>query len=352
MIRKVTIFSLFMVLLMGSYSSAIDLKGFGEKLKKLNENPPIQEPTKEEPKKQPTVHETGTDKVTQEEEPEVPADKLEDYKTAGEYNTALDMKRPDEKIEPFGSLTWEDGIFDVVVKINNMKDLDNIEIRAGHADGVNIKGVTDKNRLSQKLTNVLENREPLLLKPNDPRVRSYGNLLEFIGKNGDKKKFIAATYEIKAFPIIIKTIPFTLIARFEYSPGLAIYSPEKVLTESKGFYTFPLILTEVLLEAESPSLPDKYQEIHDILHLKYDKYDTPYANKYGYTFNLKNQLDEGNVLDKYGNRFEVSWGTYRYNMSYSAGNDYKRILNEKYIQHLSDLESQKTKMKKDAGSEL
>lgn len=322
MIKKATILFSFMFLLLalGNYSSAIDLKGFGEKLKKLGEGAQTQEPAKEESKEEPSVQETGTDEIT--ETPPYETDENETMETTAPKST--------EMIKPFGGIEWEDDFATVVKKISGFEGIEKVELQFNYDEPINIKGITDKDALAAKLSKALERSNTC----ND----------EYVGINGEKRKMSFKRYSITAFPIIIGGSPFELTVAFEGVSGLELKNRDGVLAEKRMNCTFPLVLESVNLQSNSPAIKDSCEKIMPMLADKYNDKTLPENCKTGRGWSFS---------DDYGHTFNgrVSYSDLVFFMSYSGGT-YIEELNEAYRKHLVELELKKTKGKKDMGSGL
>lgn len=259
----------------------------------------------------------------------------------------------EDSIKPFGGIEWEDGLLDVLAKLNKFDGIEKVNIMKAGEEGVDIKGIIDSKKIAPKLTDVIRQWNEIYLNPNDHRVKSAPNIMTYLDLKGREKKFIAGGLEIEAYPILIKNVPFKIKIGFTNAVGLAIHSPDKILTESKGIYTFPLIVKDVYLYSSSPTLADNYKEINNVLKSKYKKFDT-FTNDAGKEMDLEDfNIDRrGDGAVKYkGIRLDVNAGESEYTILYTGG-EFEKKLAEIYRKHLSTLESQKTKGKKDSASGL
>lgn len=252
----------------------------------------------------------------------------------------------EKTIKPFGKLEWTDCFNDTVLKLNSIEGIEKIELDNGN-DLINIKGITDKEVLSQKLGELIEKRNPFLMNPE--KANGSGLIESYTGKDNKEKKYVLMGYLLKASPIIICGTPFNLSVRFDLIPGVAIKLPDCALTEKKMSYSFPLVIKEVTLTSDSPNLKEKYKEIAKILHDKYIGIKSE--------FNTLEELTEaelsrgGMIYDNNKNSVNISLNETGCNIVYENVKNIEE-LNELYNKHLANIENNKNKGKKDMGADL
>ena len=54
----------------------------------------------------------------------------------------------EDSIKPFGGIEWEDGLLDVLAKLNKIDGIEKVKIMKAGEDGVDIKGVIDPKKIS------------------------------------------------------------------------------------------------------------------------------------------------------------------------------------------------------------
>lgn len=248
----------------------------------------------------------------------------------------------EDAIKPFGGIEWEDGLLDVLAKLNKFDGIEEIKIMKKGEKGVDIKGAIDPKGIAVKMTDVVSQWNKIYMNtPNDHRIKSSPQIVTYVDSNGKEVKCFNVYFTIKTNPILIKNVPFKMEIEFSNAVGLIIHSPDKVITESKGIYTFPLIIKTVTLSSSSPALADHYQEINDTLKSKYK------------TFNKDFDIDRFKEDSIYNNGVSLNVVAKKsvYSISYTSENFAKK-LKETYREHLSTLESEKMKGKKDSSSGL
>ncbi|MDA3898257.1 MAG: hypothetical protein PF482_19145 [Desulfobacteraceae bacterium] len=244
-------------------------------------------------------------------------------------------------ITPFGSLSWEDGFFDTVTKLNKMQSIEKIEL-VTKEERENLKGI-NKDDLNKLFSGLLENKfGNILKKKDDYRLKMIFDTYK--DKNGvDQKYTERIKLTIEAYPILIASTPFKISLIFTSAKGLSVHQPDKVIIEKKWNTAFPLVLTRVVLLSTSPSIADNFKKINALIEKKYGKYSVV-----GLSFGKGLR---GQVYDNTGSMFAVESGLSKYLFSYYS-EAYIKKLNEIYRQHLGNLESNKIKGKKDMGSDL
>ena len=253
-------------------------------------------------------------------------------------------------ITPFGSLSWEDGLFDTVTKLNQMKGIERIDLLLeGNERIASLKGVT-KNKLNEVITAVLTKKYGFVLKrKNDPRAKMAFEYYK--DKNGLDQRFpTRSLITIEAYPIMITDRLFTMTLGFTQVKGLSIHRPNKVMIEEKWKIAFPLILTSVKLKSKSPT---NYKKLDAILEKKYRPYDkrsdSMHINEHD---RLQGCVWDGiNGSQSPASQFCVESDIEKYSIVYRS-DVYKAVLLKIYLQHLGDLEKKKTINKKDMSSDL
>lgn len=267
-----------------------------------------------------------------------------------------------KKIKPFGGIEWDDDLATVVGKINGFEGIDKVELALGDETTLAIKGITEKNALSQQLGKLLEKLNPSLMDPKSHRADYLKG--EYVGPAGEKRAVILKELTIKASTVIIANVPFELEAYFELAPGLELKQPNNVLVENSMKYYFPVVLTGVKLYSNSIVLKDNCAEIIRIIFKKYaDMYsDTSYSSidplrcsNDSVRISDRSEEEQSTSYLKIGSdregRFGGSSSDY-FSMTYFGNFRYIDELGETQRKHLVDIESKKFKGKKDMGSDL
>lgn len=245
-------------------------------------------------------------------------------------------------ITPFGSLSWEDGFFDTVTKLNKMQSIEKIEL-VTKEEKENLKGI-NKDDLNKLFSGLLENKfGNILKKKDDYRLKMIFDTYK--DKSGvDQKYTERIKLTIEAYPILIASTPFKISLIFTSAKGLSVHQPDKVIIEKKWNTAFPLVLTRVVLLSTSPSIADNYKKINALIKKKYGKNFKTGLLSFG-------KRSRGQVYDNTGSMFAVESDSSKYLFSYYS-ESYIKELNEIYRRHLGNLESNKIKGKQDMGSDL
>jgi hypothetical protein len=260
-----------------------------------------------------------------------------------------------ELIQPFGDLTWEDGISDVLMKINNINGIETMNLIIDPPDQISVKGITTKNRLEKQLNLVCNATEPgttfykvPLLSDNQLSLENYKEL--------GKKILRSAPFIIEAFPIMVANMPFKIYISFDNSVGLMIRSPEKAImlnSPKHGKYYIPLVITQVALTSELLVSGRDLGANKDFVNLK-----GIVKEKYANSLSKKEYRDDKDsfklqVKDKKGTAFKMLASIYskKCNIIYQSM-VYKKRLREIYNNYLSELRKDKHKGKKDMSSGL
>ena len=135
----------------------------------------------------------------------------------------------DEKIKPF-KFEWNDDFFGVLEKLKKFDGLKEISIK-------NI-GV-DVYKLDRAGMEMVYFQNLFGSQPGTSEFKEMSNRLiveNFKDKDGNPAKYIKKGFDIKAFPVIIKGIPFELTVVLDIEPGHLVTSPENVIvTDTERF---------------------------------------------------------------------------------------------------------------------
>lgn len=178
-------------------------------------------------------------------------------------------------ITPFGGIAWSDTPLQVLEKMRKIEGVTNIYILVNESNSheINLLGVHDPKSLVTALR--------------DARGLSV-DVATYIDPTGRQRKYPDPTSWLEpafvASPITIAGMSFNLQVQFAVSAGLALKSPQNVLTDSESGYDLPLVVDTVGLSAayRAPyphndpgisSLPPKFKKLCDILVAKYSRFD-------------------------------------------------------------------------------
>ena len=239
------------------------------------------------------------------------------------------------RIEPFGGFSWQDGLADVIQKINQMPGIHSIALEIpGYANATSLTFPADVNKLGEIMGKLLSKVESRMQA--DEGLRDIMVMNYFDGK-GVKRSYIQCQSILTAGPILIAGVPFKFSARFTTVPGVSVVSPTKSVSALS--YEFPLILAETSLFSDSPGLQDHVSEIDDLLATKYAVYEFN-IDKSKPTDSLRHRAVgwlEGR--DEQKGYIEISKTRERYEIRYRSEFETER-LNEIYRKHVASLESQ------------
>ena len=243
----------------------------------------------------------------------------------------------DQEIQPFSSLRWDDGLVDVVTKLNKFSGLKTLEWFGDAGETKSVLNVIDVEELSV-LASALYHRPNEEFKDHDGKT-----VLSPVSKWD-------ATF-IEAAEISIAGIPFSLKAALELEPGFAIAYTNKVISfkTNQGVAKLPAVLTSVELSSKSPVIPEKLNDLVDTAKTKYPKGEMTERTRAGL------RTGAFKAADKIGHTFKLTWmagaGAAEAKISYEypgASIEWAEL----YRKHLAALEENGNKGKKDSKSEL
>lgn len=262
---------------------------------------------------------------------------------------AEEQSKENIQIEPFGGLKWNDGFQDVVNKVAQIEGLEtfNLCVRdmIDKSNCTSIKGNHDNLALAGKLGEALEKANSSLFDKERTNILTDNHHdlhFRYLGAGGQTKKASFGPYYIKASPVMISGVPFTLAIKFYAHPGVDCELPASVLMEKKGGFSFPLYLVEVLLQSSSPNLSSGKEAIMNSLNAKYGKLVLLEGKFYP---------DGGTVEDKQGRRLEISMSDGKCGIVYENGESYYAELEAKYQKHLASIEQERMKGKPSLGAD-
>jgi hypothetical protein len=244
----------------------------------------------------------------------------------------------DQEIQPFSSLRWDDGLVDVVTKLNKLPALKTLTWQVG--------GVSPR----KSVLNVIKAEE----------LADFASILydrsmtaEFTDQDGKKALLPGARWRsmIVAQEVNIAGIPFELSANLELEPGFAVTYPGKTLKFSiqKGAVVLPAVLTDVELTSKSKVIVDNLDELIAAAKAKYPK---------GATSDVKQERSRRGTFtctDRLGHQFTLTWSVGA--MGASARISYEHTSAdakwaELYRKHLASLEEKRIEVNRDLKSEL
>ena len=253
-----------------------------------------------------------------------------------------------QNIEPFGGLSWTNGLWTAVNKVAKIEGVEQLNVNMMFDGGsMDAKGISSQTEFTEKVNKlVLANfaKKTDLPFGNAPGKLSKQNT-PFTDK--DNKKWDYNEYvgvRVICSPIVIKQVPFKMTLEFSYAPGQVIANPDDVVFLKDLGLAFPLILTKVELESDSPTLSNKKTEIINLLIAKYGSLNSSFAD--GLT-----TMGGSSVSDQQDRKLGVSIQDGFCQITYSS-NFEKMALDKKYTDHLSEAEKSKIGNKPDASSGL
>jgi hypothetical protein len=229
------------------------------------------------------------------------------------------------EIQPFGSLRWDDGLLDVVTKLNQLPELQSL---IWHADGFSSDNSPSVLHLS-KSEELSRIAPPAYGFNSDPFIDFDGSPAKAPGNPKDAK--------IIASPVNIAGIPFVLTANLTQSFGFTVTNPTKVITFATqiGDLKLPVVLSHVTLQSVSPSIPENLDELLATVKAKYPS---------GVVHEEKEEHSRTggfSVKDESSGEFKIQWEIFpeksEVTIDYYSGNAYFKW-EDLYRKHLSALE--------------
>lgn len=183
------------------------------------------------------------------------------------------------KIEPYGGLSWDDGLFQVIQKLKKMDGITHITwvTHAGGIPPVDLASITTPEELSA----AFEKR----ISEYTSTYKSDVPLYDYKDAAGNDKKYVpdpvqnsnpntlmwdnVMSMEISAEPIILASHPFKLTISFETYPGFAVQHPDRVVQLPTFDAIIPFAITNVLLSSDTNLSDDARNAIAAKLVAKY-----------------------------------------------------------------------------------
>ena len=250
-------------------------------------------------------------------------------------------------IAPFGGITWEDGLKDVVEKLLKIEGLEklNLEFTENH-DIISLKSIKIAD-LQKKVAEGLVKRNEIYANPKDGRLspsyyieEGFSNILmKYKDKAYKDVIYYPHSMFIEASPIMINKVPFTLRIDFENMPTLGLDKPNKVFKDKLSI-SYPLLPVQVLLESSSKTLIQEHQkEISEALNKKYG-ISIPKVGSVGES--IAGTQETSLWISSYDDYYKIKYLSKFYKMPYI----------DMYRKHLDDFEINKNKDKKDLKDRL
>jgi len=238
------------------------------------------------------------------------------------------------RIRPFGEFTWQDGLIDVIQKINGIAGIESIAVSCQGGRLMDVPIPVDLTKVGDIVFVSFRGCQP----GSDKEPISRFPVESYLAKDGATRTYVCRRIEVVAEPIVIAGIPFKMSIRFAPALGLAVACPTKVLSAPP--YDFPMIIERVEIISDSPGLKDHLQDINDIVTAKYG------ALKRG-----PNGCPIVEREDDLGSSVLVVACPGRYTITYTGTYEAER-LEELYRKHIADIESQRIRKAPDMGAGL
>jgi beta-lactamase regulating signal transducer with metallopeptidase domain len=190
-----------------------------------------------------------------------------------------------KEIEPYGGISWNDGVFQVIQKIKKIEGITNITWvdTSGnvHPNPIDLTAITTPEELNAAFEKMILQH---LSGYRQPPSSQYSNnnldmpLYTYKDASGNDKKYVSDSglignpigNSLTAGPIILAGHPFTLCVAFKSYPGFAVQFPDQVikLPNYQGAVG-PLAITSVKLVTDTNLSDDARNTIIDKLIAKY-----------------------------------------------------------------------------------
>lgn len=183
-------------------------------------------------------------------------------------NTAP-TKPPLKEIEPYGGISWNDGVFQVIQKIKKIEGITTITWVSQHSaliNSIDLTTITTPEELSAAIEKTLSESFSKISYNRDA-------FSPYKDASGNDKKYISYTDpigdELTAGPIILAGHPFSLEVHFKTYPAFAIQYPDQVINLPKEGAVAPLAITSVVLKTDTNLSDEALNAIAEKLIAKY-----------------------------------------------------------------------------------
>lgn len=214
------------------------------------------------------------------------------------------------EIKPFGPFQWGSGLLETIRAAESIGDGKPTIQLSGPAQPVYATGA-DRERLPKLLEEMLQRTIPRLY--SDARTHEGMTATVSVGY-GDMT--VLASHQdlaVTVKDVSILGVLFRVKATLMTSLGFAIEHPERVYKDATGRYSFPMMLVSVGLASESPALPDKVDEINELLLGNYEEYSS------NGSLDIWNGTLSGFVRDSDNNGFRAECNSESCYINYATG---------------------------------
>lgn len=261
-------------------------------------------------------------------------------------------------INPFGSLQWDDGVIDVINKLNAMSGVTEIYFiydgGRNFTQSVNLKNVP-KEKLAGTINSYLLKAtaaETIYKKQNNGTIKVIPTKIDsdkFVDTTGKTKQYYHFQAHIKAKTVFIENTPFEINIGFSANKGMIVSKPSNVIKDSTGYF-YPLYMTSVSLGSTSPLINNTWRQIEQICKNKFSAIaDT--QSEASMVEDPQSNKSEWEVKDKKGNYFTFGFDG-DCGLSYELSGSYSDYLDNLYNQHLINIETQKYKSVPNSNSQI
>jgi hypothetical protein len=230
-------------------------------------------------------------------------------KTLADDHSSADSTK--DYITPFGGIDWTNTPLQVLAKLSKIEGVTNVHLNIqGKTTKVSLLGIQD----SKSLVAALKEAGWF------PATKTT-----YLNAEGKERKYPAGIFgvvdgemvgtvdgEFIASPITVAEMSFTLKVQFGIEPGLALETPQNVLTDPENGIDLPIVIVRVELStryaSDDPginSVPAKFDKLSDTLIAKYSHFD-----KNGEPDKLFHNLKEtgmAQATDKNGTVVTATW---------------------------------------------
>lgn len=250
-----------------------------------------------------------------------------------------------ELVQPFGNISWEDGLYDVVQKINKLDGVESAEMFYSKSQSVSVLGIKSKDELDVALNSLLAKHvRPRIKRPvehadkNNIRMR----LNKYVKNDLDNKsEYIASNMSIIVKPIVISGVPFTYIINLRPSEWLYHAFPNNLMVESKTKIDFPMVIESAQIVTVSDTYEKRINELLDAVLSKLGKVSGKSYSKDSLSFG------SASATDVNGNIMSFRDQEYRFDINYNRPKFWWRKYSEPYDLFKSELVRQSNANKKD-----
>jgi len=268
---------------------------------------------------------------------------------ATEKGTKPSSNTKSQAIQLFGKLDWNDGVADVIKKLNGIDGIQNLVMPYHSTDSYT--GITTDKDFSDIITKDLAKAHAYDAGDNGDKYYLESSSVKYYDINKHVYMTDNGIVEITAKQILISGVPFSLTVTMETNPGAAILNPNGIISDNYGKYKISKVIESIELKSNAPQLINNIDNIYNIFKAKYASL---LAKKQGSINDKRKGEFNINITDRENTNLSATCDKDSCYISYTVKQPNNRMteFSDAYQKHLANILKSNTPASKDVSDQL